>query len=84
MSHGSPNSLGVAILFKKGVDCVIHSNILDPAGCNVILKAEIKEKMYLLIDIYEPNKNSNIVEFFTDLGTILQKENLDEEENIVP
>ena len=24
MSHGSPNSCGVAILFKKGVDCTIY------------------------------------------------------------
>ena len=28
LSHGSPNSCGVAILLEKGVDCVIHSKIL--------------------------------------------------------
>ena len=83
MSHGSPNSRGVAILFKKGVDCIIHSKILDPGGRYVILKAEIKDKMYLLINIYAPNKDTNIVEFLKDLGTTLQKENLDEEENII-
>ena len=49
----------------------------------MILKAEIKEKMYLLINIYAPNKDTNIVEFFKNLGTTLQKENLDEEENII-
>ena len=65
MSHGSPHSCGVAILFKKGVDWVVHSKILDLAGCYVILKAEIKEKMYLLIYIYAPNKDSNIVNYFT-------------------
>ena len=79
MSHGSANSRGVAILFKKGVDCIIHSKILDPVGCFVILKAEIKDKMYLLINIYAPNKDTNIVEFLKDLGTTLQKENLDGE-----
>ena len=83
MSHGSPNSRDVAILFKKGVDCIIHSKILDPGGRCVILKAEIKDKMYLLINIYAPNKDTNIVEFLKDLGTTLQKENLDEEENII-
>ena len=83
MSHGSPNSRGVAIRFKKGVDCIIHSKILDLAGRYVILKAEIKEKTYLLINIYAPNKDTNIVEFFKDLGTTLQKEDLDEEENII-
>ena len=83
MSHGSANSRSVAILFKKGVDCIIHSKILDPVGRYVILKAEIKDKMYLLINIYAPNKDTNIVEFLKDLGTTLQKENLDEEENII-
>ena len=85
MSHGSPNSRGVAILFKKGVDCIIHSKILDPGGRYVILKAEIKDNMSLLINIYAPNKDTNIVEFLKDLGTTLRKENLDldEEENII-
>ena len=32
MSHGIPNSCGVAILFKKGVDCTVHSTILDLLG----------------------------------------------------
>ena len=32
LSHGSPNSCGMAILLKKRVDCVIHSKILDPQG----------------------------------------------------
>ena len=79
MSHGSPNSRGVAILFKKGVDCIIHSKILDPVGRYVILKAE----MYLLINIYAPNKDAKIVEFLKDLGATLLKVNLDEEENII-
>jgi len=48
MSHGSLNSSGVAILFKKGVDCFIHSKILDPVERYVILKAEIKDKKQTL------------------------------------
>ena len=64
MLQGSPNSRGVAILFKKGVDCIIHSKLSDPVERYVILKAEIKDKMYLLIIIYAPNKDTNIVEFY--------------------
>ena len=33
------------------------------------LKAEMNDKMYLLINIYTPNKDTIIVEFFKDLGT---------------
>ena len=46
-------------------------------------REKIKDKMYLLINIYAPNKDSNTVEFLKDIGTTLQKENLDEEENII-
>ena len=46
MSHGSSNSCRVAILFRKGVDCVIHTKILDLLGRYIILKAAIKCKLY--------------------------------------
>ena len=83
LSHGSPNSCGVAILLKKGVDCVIHSKILDSQGRYIILKAEIKDKMYVLINIYAPNKDTCIIQFLNTLLFTLRKENLDEEENII-
>ena len=83
MSHGGSNSCGVAILFRKGVDCVIHSKILDPLGRYIILKAAIKDKIYILINIYAPNKDKDITRFFNNLLTTLQNESLDEEENII-
>ena len=83
MAHGSSNSRGVAILVKKDVDCTIHSKLLDPLGQFVIIKAEIRDKMYVLINIYAPNKDANIVSFFNNLLVTLQKNNLDEEENII-
>lgn len=76
--YGSPNSHGNAILFEKGVDCNIHSKILDPAGLYVTLKAEIK-CIYWLIFMHK----IPILSSLKDLGTILQKENLDAEENII-
>ena len=83
MSHGGSNSCGVAILFRKGVDCVIHSKILDPLGRYIILKAAIKDKIYILINIYAHNKDKDITRFFNNLLTTLQNESLDEEENII-
>ena len=83
MAHGSFNSCGVAILVKKGVDCTIHSKILDPLGRYVILKAEINDKMYVLINIYAPNKDTNIINFLNNLLTTLRKNDFDEEENII-
>ena len=83
MAHGSSNSYGVAILVKKGVDCTIHSKILDPLGRYVILKAEINDKMYVLINVYAPNKDADIIKFLNSLLTTLRKNTLDEEENII-
>ena len=70
MSHGSPHSCGVAILFKKGVDCTIHSKIIDPLGRYIILKAE------MMINIYAPNKDKYIIDFFNNLLLTLWKENI--------
>ena len=67
MSHGSSNSRGVAILIKKGVDYTPHSKIIDPLGRYIILKAEIKDKIYVLINIYAPNKDKDSFKFFADL-----------------
>ena len=47
---------------RKGVDCTIHSKILEPLGRYVILKAEINGKMYVLINVYAPNKDTNITQ----------------------
>jgi len=60
MSHGSSNSRGVTILINKGVDYIPQSKITDPLGRYIILKAEIKEKIYVLINIYAPSKDKEI------------------------
>ena len=80
MPHGISNSRGVAILIKIGVDCPLHSHSL---GRYIILKAEIKDQIYVLINIYAPNKDIVSFKFFADLLAKLKNENLDEEENII-
>ena len=83
MSHGSSNYRGVAILIKKGVDYTPHSKIIDPLERYVILKAEIKNKIYVLSNIYAPNKDNDSFNFFADLLARLKNENLNEENIIV-
>ena len=83
MSRGSPNSCGVAILFKKEFDCTILSKFEDPLGSYLILKAEIKDKLNGLINIYAPNNDKDITNFLNYPRTILQNENLEDEENII-
>ena len=82
-SHGSSNSQGVAILFKNGIDCSINHKILEPVGRYIILKACIQYKDYVLINAYAPNKDKDQLNFFNNLLSILQNENLDSVDNIV-
>ena len=83
MSHGSPNSCRVARLFKKGFDCTILSKFEDPLGSYLILKAEIKDKLNVLINIYAPDNDKDITNFLNNPRTILQNENLEDKENII-
>ena len=83
MAHGSSNSRGVAILVKKGVDCTIHSKILDPLGRYVILKVENNDEMYVLINVRASNKDTNIINFLNNLLITLRKNNFNKEENII-
>ena len=82
-SHGSSNSQGVAILFKNGIDCSINHKIVDPQGRYTILKACIQDKDYVLINAYAPNKDKDQLNFFNNLLSILQNENLDSVDNII-
>ena len=82
-SHGSPNSCGVAVLIRNGFNCSIQESIIDPMGRFIILKVEIEDQVYLLVNIYTPNKDKNIAKFFNCLHKTLQMEDLDCEENII-
>lgn len=64
-SHGSSYSRGVAILIKNcGVDCNIQQKILDPLGRYIILKVNIEDKNYVLINLYATNKGNCLLDFF--------------------
>ena len=82
-SHGSPNSCGVAILISNNFNCVIQKSIVDPQGRFIILKAGIQDKVYILVNIYAPNKDKVSGKFYKNLNRVLQKKDLDCEENII-
>ena len=69
--------------FKARFDCSIHQQILDPTRRYIIVKVVIQDKTCVLINIYAPNKDKDIVNFFKYLFAVLQKENLESEENII-
>ena len=58
-------------MIKNGFDCTIHQKILDPLGRFIILKADIKDKTYVFINVYAPNKDKDL------------SPDLDSEDNII-
>ena len=63
-SHGSPNSCGVMVLIRNRYNCTIHKTIADPLWHFIVLKVEIDNKVYILLNIYAPNKDKIMCNFF--------------------
>ena len=57
--------------------------VTDPLGRFVISKVQVNDKVYVLVNIYAPNKDKDSILFFKKLHTLRQTENLDSEENII-
>ena len=57
LSHGSRNARGVAVLFRNGFDISIDSSKIDPQGRFLVVKAKIEDNMFILANIYAPNKD---------------------------
>ena len=51
-SHGSSDSKGVAVLIKRGLDIVVEQELQNSNGRSIILKTLIKDKKYLLANIF--------------------------------
>ena len=53
--HGSNKSKGLAILFKKNLDCEIIKSYADPYGRFMFLEAKLKNCLIALANVYAPN-----------------------------
>ena len=82
-SHGSPNSCGTAVLINNKANCTVLHTVPYRLGRLIISKIQVDDKVYVLVNIYAPNKDKESVQFFRKLYTLLQIENLDSEENII-
>ena len=71
------------VLIKNKFNYTIQNTVSDPSGRFIILKVTIEDKVYVLINIYAPNKDKLACNFFKNLHKTLQTENLDCEENII-
>jgi len=56
---------------------------MDPQGRYIILKADIADHTYTLINIYAPYKDNDIANFFEKLRKTLPEENFDVDEKVI-
>lgn len=67
-SHGTNVSAGVAILFSTHLDVNILSEMEIEKGCIMMVKAKVKNQLFVFINIYAPNKGSDRIIIFRKLG----------------
>ena len=82
-SNGESNARGVSILIKKGLDFEEKKLYNDSSGRYLIVNCEINGKEYWLVNIYAPNKEKDLANFYTNLLRKLEEIGLDENKNIV-
>ena len=71
-SHGSNDSRAVLVLIKDNLHFKIHSTKVDSRGRYIFLEAYIEDSPYFLLNIYTPNKCSELFLFVKDVSDILK------------
>jgi len=67
LSHGTNNSAGVAILFKKGLNVNILNTEEIEKGRVLLLKIQYGEHVFVLVNVYAPNNGVERVRVFDQL-----------------
>ena len=62
-SHGSCHSKGTMILVKDHLDFKLISSKIDLLGHYIFLEVEIQDSLFLLLNIYAPNKCAEECDF---------------------
>ena len=77
------NARGVTSLIRNNFDCMVEESIVDSNGRFIILKASISGDPTLLVNIYAPNRDNELVTFYRSLLQTIATNNLDEIGNII-
>ena len=81
-SHGASNSRGVAILIRNNFDCVVEEIVKDANGRYIMLKVPFKVERTILVNIYGPNQDNKLVDFYHSVLQTIKTKDF-ETENII-
>ena len=82
-SHGANNARGVAILIRNNFDCVVEETVVDTNGRFIILKVILKGEQAVLVNVYGPNRDNKLVDFYHLVLQSSKQNDFDEIENII-
>ena len=76
-SHGANNSRGVAILIRNNFDCSIEEIVTDADGRYIMLNVLLKGERTILVNIYGPNRDNKLVDFYHSVLKSIKIHNFD-------
>ena len=84
-SHGANNARRGPILIRNNFDCTVKESIVASIdkGRFITLKVFLSGEPALLVNIYAPNRDNELITFYRSLDEPLRKNNLDDIENII-
>ena len=82
-SHGSDRSRGVMILVKENFDCELKVCHIDSDGTFIILRGQIQDHPFVLINIYAPNRANDQCTFFEEIQMRLNEFEIDADSDII-
>ena len=74
---------GVAILIRNNFDCIVEEKVADAHGRFLILKVLLNGEQILLVNIYGPNRDNELVAFYLSLLQTIVKNDFHTIENII-
>ena len=75
-SHGANNARGVAILIRNNFDCIVEETVIDTNGRFIILKVLLNREQALLVNVYGPNRDNELVAFYHSVLETIVKNSL--------
>ena len=76
LSCGTNNSCGVGILFKESLDHNIIDQVVDDKGRYIIMRCDIQDNSFILVNVYAPNReqdhNSFLKHLLNEMNTFIK------------
>ena len=82
-SHGANNARGVAILIQNKFDCIVQESAIDADGRFLMLKVLLNGEQALLVNVYGPNRDSQLSSFYQNLLKHILEKGFDTIDNII-